>query len=370
MTTQDIPLVDLSIQHEEIAEEVRAGFERVLAAGNFILGQEVDSFEAQFAQFCGVEHVVGVGSGTDALELALRAGGIRSGDEVIAPTNTFVATAEAVVRAGGIIRLVDCDENYLIDPAGVSEALSPRTKAIIGVDLYGQVAPAQSLREVAGPDILLVEDAAQSQGARQQGQRAGGLGDVAGTSFYPGKNLGAYGDGGAVLTNSSTIADRLRRLRNHGGTRRYEHLELGTNSRLDTLQAVVLSAKLSRLDRWNQARRDAAAYYTQLLEEVPDVIAPRTAEGNEHVFHLYVVRVPQRDRVMAMLRDAGIGAAVHYPAPLHRLPAFTHLGIGAGTFPMAERLSAEILSLPIYPGISRAHQDRVVESLSEALAAC
>jgi dTDP-4-amino-4,6-dideoxygalactose transaminase len=168
----------------------------------------------------------------------------------------------------------------------------------------------------------------------------------------------------------SRIADHIRRLRNHGGTRRYEHLELGTNSRLDTLQAVVLSAKLSRLDRWNQARRDAAAYYTQLLEDLPDVITPRTAEGNEHVFHLYVIRVPQRDRVMTMLRDAGIGAAVHYPAPLHRLPAFAHLGIAAGTFPMAERLSAEILSLPIYPGIPRGHQDRVVESLSEALVAC
>jgi dTDP-4-amino-4,6-dideoxygalactose transaminase len=370
LTTQGVPLVDLSIQHREIADEVRAGFERVLAEGDFVLGQEVDSFEAQFAQFCGVEHAVGVGTGTDALELALRGGGIRPGDEVILPANTFVATAEAVARAHAVVRLVDCDENFLIDPAGVSAALSPRTRAIIGVDLYGQAAPLELLREVAGPDILLVEDAAQSQGARRHGERAGSLGDVAGTSFYPGKNLGAYGDGGAVLTNSSSIADHIRRLRNHGGTRRYEHLELGTNSRLDTLQAVVLSAKLTRLDRWNGARRDAAAYYTHLLDGLPGVIAPRTAEGNEHVFHLYVIRVPERDRVLTMLRDDGIGAAVHYPAPLHRLPALSSLGFGDRAFPLSERLSKEILSLPIYPGITREAQDRVVESLSKAVDAC
>lgn len=370
VTTQEVPLVDLSIQHREIAEEVRAGFDRVLSAGDFVLGQEVDSFERQFAQFCGVEHAVGVGTGTDALELALRGGGIQPGDEVILPANTFIATAEAAIRAGAVLRLVDCDENFLIDPAAVTTALGPRTKAIIGVDLYGQAAPMELLRKATGPDVLLVEDAAQSQGARRHGTRAGALGDAAGTSFYPGKNLGAYGDGGAVLTHSATIADRIRRLRNHGGTRRYEHLDIGTNSRLDTLQAVVLSAKLSRLDSWNQARRDAATYYTQLLEGIPGVVAPRTAEGNEHVFHLYVIRVPHRDRVLTLLRDDGIGAAVHYPAPLHRLPALSYLGIDDGAFPMAERMSAEILSLPIYPGITREHQDRVAESLSKALDAC
>jgi dTDP-4-amino-4,6-dideoxygalactose transaminase len=370
VTTQEVPLVDLAVQHREIAEEVRAGFDRVLADGDFVLGREVDSFETRFAQFCGVQHAVGVGTGTDALELALRGGGIQPGDEVIVPANTFVATAEAAVRAGAAVRLVDCDENFLIDPGAVVAAIGPRTRAIIGVDLYGQSAPMELLRNVAGPDILLVEDAAQSQGARRHGKRAGALGDVAGTSFYPGKNLGAYGDGGAVLTDSDEIADHIRRLRNHGGTRRYEHLEIGTNSRLDTLQAVVLSAKLARLDGWNAARRDAATYYTQSLAGLPGVIAPRTADGNEHVFHLYVIRVPQRDRILAMLRDAGIGAAVHYPAPLHRLGAFAHLGIAAGAFPMAERLSTEILSLPIYPGITREQQDKVVESLSKALEAC
>jgi dTDP-4-amino-4,6-dideoxygalactose transaminase len=367
ITVEKVPLVDLGFQISEIADEVRSGWDRILEERSFILGQDVEDFEGRFARYLGVDHVVGVGTGTDALELALRGGGIEPGDEVILPANTFIATAEAVLRAGAQVKLVDCDERFLIDPARVADAIEPRTAAIIGVHLYGQAAPMETLRTIAGGDVLLVEDAAQAQGARRNSIRAGALGDVAGTSFYPGKNLGAYGDGGAVITTSHRIAQTVRQLRNHGGLRRYEHHRIGTNSRLDTLQAVVLSAKLARLDDWNEARRRAAAYYDELLADVPGVVLPATAEGNEHVFHLYVIRVPQRDRVCEALGAAGIGCGVHYPAPLHLLPAFSFLDLPAGSFPVAERLSGQILSLPIYPGIRRSQQEYVAETLSRAL---
>ncbi|CAN5472812.1 DegT/DnrJ/EryC1/StrS family aminotransferase [soil metagenome] len=364
---QSVPFVDLHLQHAQIAAEVATGFDRVLAQGSYILGPEVEAFEKAFAEYSGVEHVVGVGNGTDAIELALVGGGIRPGDEVIIPANTFVATAEAVVRAGGVLRLVDCDDDFLIDVEAVAAAVSPSTRAVIGVHLYGQAAPMELLREAIGSDVLLVEDAAQSQGARRNGVRAGGLADVAGTSFYPGKNLGAYGDGGAVLTSSAEVADHIRALRNHGGVRRYEHLEVGTNSRLDGLQGVVLSAKLARLDEWNQQRRDAAAYYDQLLADVDTVTVPRTVEGNEHVFHLYVIRTHRRDELVTALGAAGIGAGIHYPAPVHRVPAFDFLGLPAGSFPRSEQLATEILSLPIFPGITRAQQEQVVQTLVSAI---
>jgi dTDP-4-amino-4,6-dideoxygalactose transaminase len=310
---------------------------------------------------------VGVGNGTDAVELALRAGGVGGGDEVILPANTFVATVEAVVRAGAVPRLVDCDTDFLIDTAAAAAAMSPRVRAIVGVHLYGQAAPMETLRSLAGSDVLLVEDAAQAQGARRHGVRTGALGDIAGTSFYPGKNLGAYGDAGAVLTESPALADRVRMMRNHGGIRRYEHSLIGVNSRLDGLQAVVLRAKLARLDGWNLWRRVAAVVYDDLLAGVPDVITPRIVPGNEHVFHLYVIRIPDRDRVVSRLNDVGVGAAVHYPVPVHLLPAFGHLGYGAGDFPVAEHAAGEIMSLPIYPGITREQQEIIVDELVRAL---
>lgn len=371
MTMNDpntIPLVDLSWQHALIADEVRSGLDRVMAAGSFILGPEVERFEQEYADYCGVRQVVGVGNGTDALELAFRAVGVEPGDEVVMPANTFVATAEAAARAGARVRLVDCDEDFLIDPALVEGALGPATRAVVGVDLYGQAAPFERLREVLPEGVALVEDAAQSQGARRNGERAGGLADIAGTSFYPGKNLGAYGDGGAVLTDSDLYAQQIRTLRNHGGTRRYEHLVPGVNSRLDGFQGVVLSAKLRRLDEWNGLRREAAARYDELLEGLPQVVRPRVVAGNEHVFHLYVVRVPRRDAVVAELNARGIGAAIHYPIPVHLTRAFEGLGHRAGDFPVAERLAGEILSLPIYPGITAEQQERIVAALAEALA--
>jgi dTDP-4-amino-4,6-dideoxygalactose transaminase len=358
-----IPLVDLGLQHSRIADKVRAGFDRVFAATSFILGPEAERFEREFADYCGVAHCVGVGNGTDAIELALRANGIGAGDEVILPANTFVATAEAVVRAGAKPMLVDCDEDFLVDVEGVSAAVTSRTRAMIPVHLYGQLAPMKELSDVLPSDVLVIEDAAQAQGAAHAGQRAGSFGVAAATSFYPGKNLGAYGDAGAVLTDDDEMAERLRRLRSHGGVRRYEHRDVGVNSRLDGLQAVVLSAKLAVLDAWNAERRAAAVLYDELLADLPHVVRPRTRPGNEHAWHLYVARVPHRNQVLAALNAAGIGAGVHYPAPVHLLPAFEHLGYRRGEFPLSEGLAGEILSLPIYPGITAEQQLRVVEVL-------
>jgi dTDP-4-amino-4,6-dideoxygalactose transaminase len=363
----DVPMLDLAWQHEQIAEEVLAGFDRVFAASSYIMGPDVAEFERAFARFCGVGHVVGVGNGTDALELALRAAGIGAGDEVVIPANTFVATAEAVVRAGADVAFADCDENYLLDPASLAERVTPRTRAVIAVHLYGQTADVDAIRAVVGAGVVVVEDAAQAQGATRNGRRAGSLGDVAGTSFYPGKNLGAYGDAGAVITSSGAIADRVRALRNHGGVHKYEHLVVGTNSRLDSLQAVVLSAKLSRLDEWNAERRRLAERYSRMLSGEDGIGTPVTVAGNEHVFHQYVVQVPERDRVLGELAEAGIGVGVHYPRPVHLVPAFRAPGAPVGSFPVAERLSAEILSLPIYPGLTEQQQDFVVARLVDAV---
>jgi dTDP-4-amino-4,6-dideoxygalactose transaminase len=359
-----IPLVDLKLQHSRIADEVRVSFERVLANTSFILGPEVQAFEREYAEFCGVEHCIGVGNGTDAVELALRAVGVGPGDEVITAANTFVATAEAIVRTGATLMLADCDENFLLDPRAAAAAITGRTKSIVPVHLYGQMAP---MERYAAEGIHFIEDAAQSQGATRDGRRSGSVGIVAATSFYPGKNLGAYGDAGAVTTDDANVAERLRALRNHGGIRKYEHVEIGLNSRLDGLQAVVLAAKLRRLEEWNDERRVAAERYGDLLKGLDQVRVPQVLPGNEHVWHLYVVRVPRRDEVLAHLNAAGVGAGIHYPEPIHLLPAFADLGWGRGAFPKAELLAEEILSLPIYPGITSAQQERVVEHLAEAL---
>jgi dTDP-4-amino-4,6-dideoxygalactose transaminase len=364
-----IPLVDLSASHAEVAAEIAAGWERVLSRTAFILGDEVAGFEEAFAAFCGVAHCVGVASGTDALELALRALGVGAGDEVILPANTFVATALAVTRAGATPVLVDVDPaTLLVDPEAVRAAWSPRTGAVMPVHLFGQVAPMEELLPVAAAaGVPVVEDAAQAHGATRHGAGAGTFGAAAGTSFYPGKNLGAYGDAGAVLTPSADLAARLRALRNYGSERKYHHPEAGFNSRLDTLQAVVLSAKLTRLAEGNAARRAAAARYDDLLDDLEEVTRPVTLPGNEHVFHLYVIRVPRRDEVLAHLGQAGIGAGVHYPVPIHRQGAFASLGYRPGAFPVAEAAAAEILSLPLYPQITAAQQERVVDELRKAL---
>ncbi|UZX05179.1 DegT/DnrJ/EryC1/StrS family aminotransferase [Arthrobacter sp. CDRTa11] len=367
MTQQYVPLVDLSHQQLQVADAIREGFNRVIAESSFIMGPQVTEFEEAWAKYCGVNCAVGVGNGTDSIELALRAAGVGPGDEVIVPTNTFVATAGAVLRAGAELVLADCDEDFLLGPEEVAGRITARTKAVIAVHLFGQAAPMELIARVLPPGVTLVEDMAQAQGATRLGVRAGGLGDVAATSFYPGKNLGAYGDAGAVMTNSTEIADRLRKLRNHGGNARYEHLDIGFNSRLDTLQAVVLNAKLALLDEWNQQRVNAAALYGELLSDLDEVVLPRTLPGNGHVFHLYVIRVPDRDRLLLALNERGIGAGIHYPNPVHLLPAYASLAYRKGAFPTAEALSGEILSLPLYPGITAVQQEQAAGALRSAL---
>lgn len=362
-----VPLVDLQWQNQQIADEVRRALDEVCASGAFVLGPQVGRFEDEYAAFCGVDHVVGVGNGTEALVLALRAAGIGPGGEVIVPANTFVATAEAVSLVGAELVVVDCTEDFLIDVDAVARQVTQRTRAVIGVDLYGQAAPFEELRAVLGEDVLLVEDAAQSQGATRHGRRTGSLADIAATSFYPGKNLGAYGDAGAVLTDDAELADRVRAMRNHGGVNKYEHLILGTNSRLDSMQAAVLSIKLRHLTQWNAERAVAARRYDELLAELPVVVRPRVLAGNEHVWHLYVVRVHERDRVLAELQGRGVHAGVHYPTPVHLLPAFARPDWRPGSFPVAEKLSGELLSLPMYPGIEPAQQERVVAALADAI---
>ncbi|MFL6127507.1 MAG: DegT/DnrJ/EryC1/StrS family aminotransferase [Mycobacteriales bacterium] len=362
-----VPLVDLRAQHGEIADEVAAGFAQVLAETAFIQGKAVTSFEEEYARFIGVGHCVGVANGTDALELVLRALDIGRGDEVVLPANTFVATAEAVVRAGATPVLVDVDPDHLLlDAEQALAATGPRTRAILPVHLYGQVAPVELLGPAVEGGVHLVEDAAQAQGARRHGRAAGALGTAAGTSYYPGKNLGAYGDAGAVTTDDAGLARRVRRIANHGSEARYQHTEFGVNSRLDTLQAVVLSAKLARLAEWNAARRAAADRYAELLADAPGVRLPGPMAGNEHVWHLYVVRVADRDRVLDALHRAGVGAAVHYPTPVHLHRAFEDLGLRRGAFPISEQAAGQILSLPIGPHLSAGQQEQVAAALRAA----
>jgi dTDP-4-amino-4,6-dideoxygalactose transaminase len=370
MSTQSIPLVDLPLQHGQVAAEVEAGLSRLMRTGAFTDGPDVAAFEAEFAEFSGARHAVGVGSGTDALELALRALGVGPGAEVIVPVHTFVATAEAVLRVGAEPVFVDVDPDHLLlDPAGLAAAITPRTAAVLPVHLYGQFAPMGPVLEIAGHHGIPVgADAAQAQGAMNDGKGIAAGVAAAATSFYPGKNLGAYGDAGAVITDSLATAELVRSISHHGmGEDRYQHVRFGCTSRLDTMQAIVLRAKLARLEKWNDQRRAAAATYDELLAGLGDagaVVRPVTAAGNTHVWHLYVIQVDRRDDVLAGLRAGGVGAGVHYPIPLHRQPVFAGNPSAAGPFPVAEQAAARILSLPLFPGITEAQQERVVTTLT------
>lgn len=368
-SSRSIPLVDLGAQQEEIADEVEIGLREVFSRTSFIGGPAVAEFEEAYAAFLGALYCVGVANGTDAVELALRSCGVRPGGEVIVPANTFIATAEAVSRIGATPVPVDVDPvHLLIDPDRAAEAVGPRTQAIVPVHLFGQTAPVEQLESLAAScGAAIVEDAAQSQGATRHGRFAGTLGDAAGTSFYPGKNLGAAGDAGAVTTNDFAAAARVRLLGAHGSVARYQHEAIGMNSRLDTVQAVVLNAKLRRLHGWNQRRREAASRYGSLLTGLPGVVLPSTAEGNVDVWHLYVIRVGDRDRVLGQLHAAGIGAGIHYPVPFHLSPAYRELSHGRGDFPIAEQAADTMLSLPIYPHITAEQQEYVAETLSAAV---
>jgi len=363
-----IPLVDLKLQHRQIADELEQGFARLFENTAFILSEEVASFERAFAQFSGVKHCVGVANGTDALEMILRAVGVANGDEVIVPANSFVATAFAVMRAGAVPRFVDSDpETHLIDVQAVALQINHRTKAILAVHLYGQMAPMEDLKALADETgVLLLEDAAQAHGARRHNQGLASVGLAAATSFYPSKNLGGYGDGGAVLTNSDDLAAAVRALRNYGSEIKHHHPSVGFNSRLDAIQAVVLSAKLKHLATWNKARRQAARRYHKLLSGLDAVTLPVTLPGNEHVWHLYVIRLPRRDSVLRKLKEAGIGAALHYPLPIHLHHAFQHLGHQRGGFPVAEAAAEQVLSLPLFPEITVEQQAYVASEVERS----
>lgn len=346
------------MQDHDLVDEVFGGWRRLLERGVFLDGDEVASFERAFAAVCGVRHCIGAGSGTDALELALRAVGVTAGDEVVVPANTFVASALAVLRTGAVPVLADVDAgSYLIDLGQVEGRLGPRTKALMAVHLYGQLAPVDELRPLlAEQQVVLVEDAAQAHGATRWGTPAGGFGRVAATSFYPTKNLAAFGTGGAVLTQSDAVAADVQRLRGDGFT-----------SRLDALQAVVLRARLDRLAEENRRRAEAAARYDELLWDLDEVQRPLVLPGNRHVWHLYVVRVSSRDEVHRRLLDAGVEAGIHYRVPLHLQPALRSLGHSRGDFPVAEAVADSVLSLPLYPDISAEAQERVADALRKAL---
>lgn len=367
--TANVPFLDLAAQSAEIADEVLPVWQAQFASAGFIGGPEVAAFEREYADYIGVEHVIGVSNGTDALELAYRAVGVEAGDEVIMPANTFIATAEAVSRIGAVPVFVDVDDDQLlIDPDAVEAAITARTKVIAPVHLFGQTAAVERLLPVADAHgLVVVEDAAQSQGASSSAGRAGALGRVAATSFYPGKNLGAAGDAGAVMTDDAEIAAFVRNVAAHGSSVKYVHDRIGMNARLDAVQAPVLRAKLRRLEDWNVARRAAADRYAHLLDGVDGVRLPTVREGNTDVWHLYVVRVAERDRVVAALTDAGIGVGIHYPTPVHLTEAYAGLGHRRGEFPVAEAAADSILSLPMFPHLTESQQERVADALRAAV---
>lgn len=361
----NIPFVDLKAQYRTIEADVNAAIIDVLQRADFVLGREVDKFEEEFADYCDVAYAVGVDSGYSALELILRAYEIGPGDEVITAANTFVATALTISNTGARPVLVDMDPySYNLDPDKLEAAITPATRAIMPVHLYGQPADMDAITQIARRHGLLVfEDSAQGHGAFYKGRRTGSLGDAAGFSFYPGKNLGAYGDGGAVVTNDPVIADRVRMLRNLGQRAKYDHQVKGYNHRLDTVQAAVLRVKLPHLDHWNAGRRRAAAEYDRLLADLP-VISPRVAAGAGHIYHLYVIRVRDRDGLMQHLKQAGIATGIHYPVPIHLQAAYRDLGYKRGDFPITETLADEILSLPMYAELSNDAIAYVVDAIA------
>lgn len=363
-----LPLVDLPRFHRPLMNELREAFERVVRNASFIGGPEVENFERGLANYVGVSQAVGVASGTGALHLALRAAGIGTGDEVVVPAMTFFATASAVIQAGATPVLADVDiRTGLLDPVAAEAAIGPRTRALIAVHLYGQPVDADRFRSLADRHgLLFVEDAAQAIGAAWEGRPVGSLGDVAAFSFYPGKNLGGLGDGGAVVTNIIGLADRLRLLRAHGEAEKNLHVEWAFNERLDGLQAAFLSVKLRHLPSAQTARDAAAAYYRRLLAGVDGVGLLETVPGARHVHHLLVVRVHNRDAVLAELHRAGIGAGIHYPRPIHLQPAWKGEE-GRGSFRAAESLADSILSLPLTAGMTAHEVERVVDTLSSKI---
>jgi dTDP-4-amino-4,6-dideoxygalactose transaminase len=365
----NVPMLDLVAQYRAIEGEVLPAIHKVIAAQQFIMGSAVPELEAAVAHLSHAKHGIGCASGTDAVFLPLKALNLKRGDEVITTPFTFFATAGAIHNAGGTPVFVDIEpDTFNIAPAAVERAVTPRTRAVIPVHLYGQLAAMERLLPVAAPrGIKILEDACQAIGARRsidgEWRMAGELGWISAFSFFPSKNLGAWGDGGLMATSDDALAERLRRLRLHGGAKQYHHDEVGTNSRLDTLQAAVLLAKLPHLAAWSARRREHAAYYTHALADLPEVRTPVTDPQNEHIFHQYTLRVERRDALQAHLKGQGIGNAVYYPIPLHRQTCFAHLGYKEGSLPEAERAAREVISLPVYPELTTVQLDCVVDTI-------
>jgi dTDP-4-amino-4,6-dideoxygalactose transaminase len=363
-----IPFVDLQAQYRTIKKEIDAAIARVIGNASFIMGREVAAFEEAFAEYLGARFCVGVQSGTSAIQLALTACGIGSGAEVIVPANTFFATAEAVSTAGATPVFVDADPtSYTIDVTRIEASITPRTRAIMPVHLYGQPADLDPIMEIAARhNLLVIEDAAQAHGALYKGQRVGTRGHAACFSFYPGKNLGAYGEGGAVVTNDEEVRRMVRLLRDHGSEQKYHHEIIGYNFRLEGIQGAVLAAKLPYLDRWNQLRREHARAYDSLLADA-SLSLPQEMSYARHVYHLYVIQAEERDALQLDLTAAGVQTGIHYPIPVHLQPAYAFLGYGRGSFPETERQAERILSLPMFPELTREQIASVAESVQASL---
>jgi dTDP-4-amino-4,6-dideoxygalactose transaminase len=364
--TPHVPFVDLAAQYTAIADQIDEAISGVLRGTDFILGQEVGLLEEEFAAFCEARYAVGVDSGTSALELALRACGIGPGDEVITAANTFIATALAISYTDAIPVLVDVDPwTYTMDVSWLERAVTPRTRAIIPVHLYGQPADMDAILEIARQHrLVVIEDACQAHGARYKDRRVGSLGHAAAFSFYPAKNLGAYGDGGMVVTNDERVAESLRMLRNYGQREKYHHALRGYNHRLDTLQAAVLRVKLQHLDAWNDARRRHARLYGELLPQSL-VVLPVETDCAEPVYHLYVIRVTDRDGLRSYLQDRGIATGIHYPIPIHLQPAYRDLGYEKGSFPITEEHANQVLSLPMYAELTPGLIEHVAATIGQ-----
>jgi dTDP-4-amino-4,6-dideoxygalactose transaminase len=362
---KSIPFLDLKATYAELKSQLDVAYERVMNSGWYIQGSELDAFEREFGSYCDAAHCVGVGNGLEALHLILRAYGIAEGDEVIVPSNTYIATWLAVTYAGATPVPVEPDaRTYNLDPEKIESAITSRTRAIMAVHLYGQPADMDAIREVADRHGLkVIEDAAQAHGAKYKGRQAGSLGDAAGFSFYPGKNLGAFGDAGAVTTNDAELAERIRMLRNYGSKVKYHNEIKGFNSRLDELQAAFLREKLKMLDQWNERRLKVAAYYNAHLAGIAGMSMPYVPEWADPVWHLYVVRHAARDKLSEHLANAGVQTLIHYPIPPHLQHAYAELGFHAGDFPVAEAIHREVLSLPIGPHMPAESVARVAQSL-------
>ena len=359
-----IPFNQLKPLHDLLADEINAALLRAAASGWYILGPEVEAFEREFAAYHGVSHAVGVATGTDAIELALRAGGIGAGDEVITVAHTALATVAAIEATGAVPVLADIDpETFTLCPDAARAAITQRTRAIVAVHLYGGAAELDSLLTLAqAHNLLLIEDCAQAHGALHKKRKVGTIGQLGAFSFYPTKNMGAYGDGGAVITNDDALAEKLRKLRNYGQVSRYRHQSRGTNSRLDELQAAILRVKLAHLDELNERRRAIAAIYDANLS---GVYKPVQCDDRQHVYHLYVIRAARRDQLMRDLGERGIGTLIHYPVPAHLQESHRDLGLGEGSLPETERAAREILSLPLYIGLSDDDALRVCEAIND-----